>query len=180
MSPIYHIKLYVAISHKRNETQSASQNSLLHSVLTAIIHSSTHPFIYPPVHLSIHSSRRADTLQSSTEDDKPAQKRRRSTLLLRSDSDSEEDGIESGELQCYRAEPSISIDYCPLQWWDAHSEAYGKLSALEHKYLASLATSVPSERLFSLAGHIVQNLINSLAPRKCDQASLSQQLMKKK
>ncbi|MED6246294.1 hypothetical protein ATANTOWER_015550 [Ataeniobius toweri] len=59
--------------------------------------------------------RREATLQPSTEYDEPAQKKRRSILLLGSDSDSEEDGMMSGELQRYRGEPSISIDDCPLQ-----------------------------------------------------------------
>ncbi|XP_075884650.1 E3 SUMO-protein ligase ZBED1-like [Nelusetta ayraudi] len=108
--------------------------------------------------------RRADTLQLSTEEDEPAQKKRRSALILGSDSDSEEDGNEYGELQRYRAEPSISIDDCPLQWWYDHSGTYEKLSALARKYLASPATSVPCERLFSLAGHIVQKKRAALLP----------------
>lgn len=81
-----------------------------------------------------------------------------------SDSDSEEDGCEYGELQRYRAEPSISIDDCPLQWWYDHSGTYEKLSALARKSLASLATSIPCERLFSLAGHIVQKKRAALLP----------------
>lgn len=81
-----------------------------------------------------------------------------------SDSDSEEDGNEYGELQRYRAEPSISIDDCPLQWWYDHSGTYEKLSVLARKYLASPATSVPCERLFSHAGHIVQKKRAALLP----------------
>ncbi|XP_019211076.1 zinc finger BED domain-containing protein 1 [Oreochromis niloticus] len=124
--------------------------------------------------------RRADSLQPSTEDDGPAQKKRRSELLLGSDSDSE-DGIESGELQCYRAEPSISIDDCPLQWWYAHSGVYEKLSVLAQKYLASPATSVPCERLFSLAGHIVQKKRAALLPENVTRlVCLSDWLRKKK
>ena len=125
--------------------------------------------------------RRAAPLQPSTEDDEPAQKKRRSTLLLESDSDSEEDGMESGELQRYRAERSISIDDCPLQWWCAHSGAYEKLSALARKYLASPATSVPCERLFSLAGHIVQKKRAALLPENVTKlVCLSDWLEKKK
>ncbi|XP_014266911.2 E3 SUMO-protein ligase ZBED1-like [Maylandia zebra] len=124
--------------------------------------------------------RRADSLQPSTEDDGPAQKKRRSELLLGSDSDSE-DGIESGELQRYRAEPSISIDDCPLQWWYAHSGVYEKLSVLAQKYLASPATSVPCERLFSLAGHIVQKKRAALLPENVTRlVCLSDWLRKKK
>ncbi|XP_072237421.1 E3 SUMO-protein ligase ZBED1-like [Leuresthes tenuis] len=125
--------------------------------------------------------KRAATLQPSTEDDQPAQKKRRSALLLGSDSDSEEDGMESGELQRYRAEPSISIDDCPLQWWYAHSGAYEKLSVVARKYLASPATSVPCERLFSLAGHIVQKKRAALLPENVTKlVCLSDRLKKKK
>lgn len=125
--------------------------------------------------------RRAATLQPSTEDSEPAQKKRRSALLLGSDSDSEEDGMESGELQRYRAEPSISSDDCPLQWWYDHSGAYEKLAALARKYLASPATSVPCERLFSLAGHIVQKKRAALLPENVTKlVSLSDWLKEKK
>ncbi|KAJ4933829.1 hypothetical protein JOQ06_006638 [Pogonophryne albipinna] len=44
---------------------------------------------------------------------------------------------------------------CPLQWWSTHEGAHPQLSALARKYLGSPATSVPCERLFSLAGNIV-------------------------
>lgn len=101
-----------------------------------------HSFIQGAL-LQAAEPRRAATLQPSSEDDEPAQKKRRSALLLGSDS---EDGMECGELQRYKAEPCISFDDCPLQWWYAHSGAYEKLSVLAHKYLASPATSVPCER----------------------------------
>ncbi|KAJ4945477.1 hypothetical protein JOQ06_023162 [Pogonophryne albipinna] len=45
---------------------------------------------------------------------------------------------------------------CPLQWWSTHEGAHPQRSALARKYLGSPATSVPCERLFSLAGNIVQ------------------------
>ncbi|KAK5600212.1 hypothetical protein CRENBAI_004897 [Crenichthys baileyi] len=48
--------------------------------------------------------RRAAALQRSTEDYEPAKKKKRNTLLLGSDYDSEEDGMESGELQRFRAD----------------------------------------------------------------------------
>ncbi|XP_047243631.1 E3 SUMO-protein ligase ZBED1-like [Girardinichthys multiradiatus] len=125
--------------------------------------------------------RREATLQPSTEYDEPAQKKRRSVLLLGSDSDSEEDGMMSGELQRYRGEPSISIDDCPLQWWYAHSGAYGKLSALARKYLASPATSIPCERPFNLAGHVVQKKRAALLPENVTKlVCLSDWLKKKK
>lgn len=55
-----------------------------------------------------------------------------------------------------KAEPCIGMHECPLEWWAAHTGAYGQLSSLAGKYLAAPAMSVPCERLFSLAGNIIQ------------------------
>lgn len=85
-------------------------------------------------------------------EDEPAAKK--SLLLLSSDSDSDKE--EQGPLARYKAEPCIGMHECPLEWWAAHAGAYGQLSFLARKYLATPATSVPCERLFSLAGNIIQ------------------------
>uniref|UniRef100_A0A3B3Q6P6 HAT C-terminal dimerisation domain-containing protein n=1 Tax=Paramormyrops kingsleyae TaxID=1676925 RepID=A0A3B3Q6P6_9TELE len=90
----------------------------------------------------------------------PAKKKR--ILLLGSDSDSEEENHHSNALHHYRAEPSIAMDQCPLEWWSAHAGAHVTLSSLARKYLATPATTVPCERLFSLAGTAVQNKRASL------------------
>ncbi|XP_034085994.1 zinc finger BED domain-containing protein 4-like isoform X2 [Gymnodraco acuticeps] len=82
--------------------------------------------------------------------------RKRSFLLFNSDSESEDEEGPNGALGRYRAEPTISETDCPLQWWSTHEGAHPQLSALARKYLGSPATSVPCERLFSLAGNIVQ------------------------
>ena len=85
--------------------------------------------------------------------EEPARKR---SLLFNSDSESEDEKGPNGALARYRAEPTISETDCPLQWWSTHEGAHPHLSALARKYLGSPATSVPCERLFSLAGNIVQ------------------------
>ncbi|XP_035985740.1 uncharacterized protein LOC118559130 [Fundulus heteroclitus] len=82
--------------------------------------------------------------------------RKRSLLLYNSDSDSEDEDGPKGALARYKAEPTISERDCPLQWWSTHERAHPQLSVLARKYLGSPATSVPCERLFSLAGNIVQ------------------------
>ncbi|XP_062251826.1 zinc finger BED domain-containing protein 4-like [Platichthys flesus] len=79
-----------------------------------------------------------------------------------SDSEQEEDSIENSVCQ-YRAEPAISSDSCPLEWWSKHAGSHSRLAPYAQKYLATPATSVPCERLFSLAGHIVQKKRASLS-----------------
>ncbi|XP_031723827.1 zinc finger BED domain-containing protein 1-like [Anarrhichthys ocellatus] len=79
-----------------------------------------------------------------------------------SDSEQEEDSVENG-VRRYRAEPTISTEACPLEWWSKHAGSHCRLASIAQKYLATPATSVPCERLFSLAGHIVQKKRVSLS-----------------
>ena len=50
----------------------------------------------------------------------------------------------------------------PLVWWRMNSARYPCLSYVARKYLAIPATSVPAERAFSLAGHIVNQKRSAL------------------
>jgi hypothetical protein len=50
-----------------------------------------------------------------------------------------------------------------LVWWKDNSDKYSKLSVLARRYLAVPSTSVPSERIFSAAGLIVEKLRNRLS-----------------
>ncbi|KAK0142296.1 hypothetical protein N1851_020030 [Merluccius polli] len=84
---------------------------------------------------------------------------RKKTHLLQMGSDSESD--EERQQTCqrpldrevqpdrdihrYRAEPSISMEDCPMQWWAAHSGAHDKLTLLARKYLGTPASTVPCE-----------------------------------
>ena len=87
-----------------------------------------------------------------------ASKKRRNLLLFTSDSDSDDDDMDGPNraLNCYRAAHSIGMEDCPLLWWSAQAGNHKQVSDLARKYLAVSASSVPYERLFSLAGHIVQ------------------------
>nr|XP_047141291.1 uncharacterized protein LOC124816231 [Hydra vulgaris] len=91
--------------------------------------------------------------------------KRKFALLVASsetDSEQEEDSIENG-VRCYKAEPTISTEACPLQWWSKHAGSHNRLASIAQKYLATPATSVPCEKLFSLAGHNVQKKRVSLS-----------------
>ena len=63
----------------------------------------------------------------------------------------------------FKSEPQIDIDSCPLDWWRVHAETHKVAATLALKYLGSPATSVPSERLFSMSGHIVNKKRASLS-----------------
>ena len=52
----------------------------------------------------------------------------------------------------------------PLEWWKRNAFRYPILSQMAKKYLAIPATSVPSERAFSSAGHIVNSKRSCLLP----------------
>ena len=53
-------------------------------------------------------------------------------------------------------------DKSPLDWWKLECKRMPLLSVLAHKYLSLCATSVPSERVFSIAGHLVSKEHSSL------------------
>ena len=66
------------------------------------------------------------------------------------------------EIRKYIAEDKTSEN--PLTWWKVNGFRYPILSELVKKYLCILATSVPSERAFSKAGHIVNDKRACLLP----------------
>jgi len=94
----------------------------------------------------------------------PPKRKKRLSLMLapQSSSDEEEDCIEKC-VERYRAEPTIDTEDCPQQWWSDHEGAHSMMACLARKYLATPATSVPCERLFSLSGHIVSKKRASLS-----------------
>ena len=56
----------------------------------------------------------------------------------------------------------------PLQWWKEREIIFPNLKKLVKKYLCVPASSVPCERIFSLAGHIVSKKRSSLSPENID------------
>lgn len=59
------------------------------------------------------------------------------------------------ELLTYRKEPKLTDHLSPLMWWKNNVVKYPNLSGLARYYLGIMASSVPSERVFSKAGEII-------------------------
>lgn len=62
--------------------------------------------------------------------------------------------------------PPLHID--PMDWWKMNENKYPRLAKLASAYLCVPATSVPSERVFSTAGLIVNRLRSRLHPEHVD------------
>lgn len=75
----------------------------------------------------------------------------------------------NNEIYHYRTLPRISFEEDPLVWWQQHESALQKLSLFAGKYLCLQATSVPSERVFSKGGNIVNDLRSSLTSEHAEQ-----------
>lgn len=72
------------------------------------------------------------------------------------------------EVENYRKEASIPLSGCPVKCWKDHCSQYPLLSQLAKACLSVPATSVPSERIFSTAGDIVNAQRSQLLPESVD------------
>lgn len=68
------------------------------------------------------------------------------------------------QLQMFLSTPPVkrAENPNPLQAWECLRNEYKDLYEIAHEYLSLLATSVPSERMFSHAGNIANGLRNRL------------------
>ena len=73
-------------------------------------------------------------------------------------------GVVLAEISHYKGTPTISLRDKPLQWWKLNKHIMPNLAKLAQKYLGIVATSVPSERLFSVAGNTVGTKRAALLP----------------
>ena len=67
------------------------------------------------------------------------------------------------EIRRYEKYPPVHIDTDPLCWWEHEKQKFPALQYFARKYLCICGTSVPSERLFSKGGNIVNTQHNRLS-----------------
>ena len=72
------------------------------------------------------------------------------------------------ELELYKAEKPPDLDSIPLVWWNARKLLYPLMCKLVEKCFAFVATSVPSECLFSACGNVIVDKRNCLKPENAD------------
>ena len=68
------------------------------------------------------------------------------------------------ELAQYNAESVPDLDINPLEWWKVRQRTYPLLTKVVRKRFSMVATSVPSERLFSSAGNVINQKRSRLLP----------------
>jgi len=69
------------------------------------------------------------------------------------------------ELDMYLQYPTLDIDESPLGWWKLECKRMPLLSIAARKYLCVCATSVTSERVFSVGGQVVNSRRSCLKPQ---------------
>lgn len=66
------------------------------------------------------------------------------------------------DLKHYLNQPTVPLTDNVLSFWDIHGPIYPHLKKIVDPYLLMVATSVPSERLFSKAGQVMTDSRNRL------------------
>ena len=73
------------------------------------------------------------------------------------------------ELSHYLKRPNVPWDRNPLAEWSQMKAVFPNIYPVAMKYISILATSVPSERLFSQSGQIVTKQRNRLSGKHVNQ-----------
>jgi len=81
---------------------------------------------------------------------------------------------EAAELKSYLEVMPINEKSNPLEYWRNHKTIYPKLARLAQHYCGVVATSVPSEQLFSQAGYAYSDRRSKLSPHLLDKMVILQ------
>ena len=74
----------------------------------------------------------------------------------------------ASEMDYFSQDPTLDHNLNPLEWWRKSEERFPTLADLAKKLLCIPATSVESERIFSVAGNIVTRKRSCLKPENVD------------
>jgi hypothetical protein len=83
------------------------------------------------------------------------------------------------EIALYLKAPLEPLTINPLEWWQRHQHIYSDLAPIARKWLSIVASSVPSERLFSQAGETITKKRNNLQGKRLCQLLFLQSIDKK-
>jgi hypothetical protein len=75
----------------------------------------------------------------------------------------------AAEIEAFSGETIAPFNSDPLQWWKLKSDRYPLLSMSARRYLGAPATSVDSERMFSVSGNIFNEKRTRLSPTHLEQ-----------
>lgn len=74
------------------------------------------------------------------------------------------------EVQKYLSEPLLGRGENPIRWWVQRQTMYPRLFEIAMARLCVMATSVPSERIFSKAGQVITDRRCRLGGEKVKQS----------
>lgn len=77
------------------------------------------------------------------------------SVIFEEDENTEIERNLDDEINEFVLELKKSVSINPLQWWKQKEQQYRTLSQIAKKYLCMTATSVPSERVFSVSGNML-------------------------
>ena len=104
---------------------------------------------------------KADELEKMPNIKAPTEKKRK-TVFAYMDGDYEEEENENAEDEIYKYQAEPVLIRNPLDWWRHYSGRFPRLAKLAREFLCIIGTSLPSERVFSIAGLIVTKTRNKL------------------
>lgn len=110
--------------------------------------------------------------------DCPEKKRKTVFSYLEGDFNSDTANDPEDEIFRYQAEPVLIRD--PLQWWNHYSSRFPTLAKLAKKFLCIMGTSVPSERVFSIAGLTVTKTRSRLDPEVVNEIIFMNKILNKR
>ena len=116
---------------------------------------------------SIGCSTTSTTNNAGQSVEPPSKKRSVLDRLLGEEKQDDELSIQD-EVKSYFQERLIKRKDDPLCWWKVNGSRFPHLENLAKKYLAIPATSTPSERVFSVAGIVVDKRRVALTPEMID------------